>query len=168
MVVPAPETLVFEWTPRACDALMKFLTNFLWNVLPCLFIFPSLGTKFGMKGMRPQPQLRVNLVPWCPPGSASYYKSSCHRMSNLLPGLLTHITEPYFMGWSILWDFLAILLVRVDSISWDVLGLVPPPPGWILETLNDLVVAGKCVGAPAALELQCCGPPPDVSATLSG
>ena len=73
-------------------------------MLPCLFIFPSLGTKFGMKGMRPQPQLRVNLV----------------------------------------------------------------LPGWILETLNDLVVAGKCVGAPAALELQCCGPPPDVSATLSG
>ena len=47
------------------------------------------------------------------------------------------------------------------------IALVLVPPGWMLETLTALAVAGRGVDAPAGLELQCCGPPPDVSLQLS-
>jgi len=62
----------------------------------------------------------------------------------------------------------AMLLDSVDSISGDIANCVGAgAPGWMLETLTALAVAGRGVDAPAGLELQCCGPPPDVSLQLS-
>ena len=62
----------------------------------------------------------------------------------------------------------AIVLVRVDSISWEKANCVGAgDPGWILKTLTELVAARTGADALPGLELQCCGPPPDVSLQLS-
>ena len=83
---------------------MKFPTKPLWNTLPCLFAFPSLGTKFGTKGMRPYDTCKTLIhafvtarIDYC--NSLLYGQPKCilKRLQSVLNSAarLIHLTSRY-------------------------------------------------------------------------